>query len=259
MVLLPEALQETSGVAVSRISPGVFWTHTDERAELVAIGAAGEIRAHFALDQQVSDPEDVSVGECPGGEACLYLADTGDNAELRAPGDARILRVREPRSPAGNGALRAEVFPVRLPDGARDTEALFVLPGERVFLITKGRQHAVTVYRYPGVLRPEVVTLEEVQRLTDVPQSLLDQVTGASASPSGEVVAVRTYRALRLYDVREGALAERAGGLVNLRPLEEIQGEGVGLGPDGLVALTSEGGALGGPASLTLLRCRSAP
>lgn len=50
-------------------------------------------------------------------------------------------------------------------------------------------------------------------------------------------------------------LARRANGIVNLRTLQEIQGEAVALGPDGLVVLTSEGGPLGGPASMRLLRC----
>jgi hypothetical protein len=35
----------------------------------------------------------------------------------------------------------------------------------------------------------------------------------------------------------------------------EAQGEGVGMGLDGLVALTSEGGPGGGPGALVLLRC----
>ena len=51
-------------------------------------------------------------------------------------------------------------------------------------------------------------------------------------------------------------LAALDDGTVNLRSLQEIQGEGVGIGPDGLVALTSEGGPLGGPPSLRLMRCR---
>jgi hypothetical protein len=44
-------------------------------------------------------------------------------------------------------------------------------------------------------------------------------------------------------------------GTVNLRPLQEIQGEGVSLSSDGRVLLTAEGGPLGGPAALSELRC----
>jgi hypothetical protein len=83
-------------------------------------------------------------------------------------------------------------------------------------------------------------------------------VTGASASTDGSLVAIRTYESLQVYRVDPvgGTLAPLPNGLVNLRTLEEIQGEGVGLGPDGLVVLTSEGGPLGGPASMRLLRCQ---
>jgi hypothetical protein len=253
-VLLPAELQESSGVAVSRTSPGVLWTHIDEGATLFAIDAQGAVLARFGVDARTRDPEDLAAGACADGGACLYLADTGDNGEQRQ--DARIVRVREPTSLAAPGTLPADVFPVRLPDGPRDIEAIFVLPGERVYLVTKGRAHAVTVYRYPGALRPEAVTLEEVQRLTDGPRSLLDQVTGASASADGTLVAVRTYQALSFYRVVEGRLVLMERGLVNLRSLEEVQGEGVGLGAGGAVWLTAEGGPLGGPAALRALSCR---
>lgn len=263
-VVLPDVLSETSGAAVSRADPGVIWTQVDERAELYAVDARGTLLATFPIRRREPvegrewpdrDWEDMELAPCGEGHSCLYFADTGDNQERRPDGSARIVRVTEP-DPEDPGPLEADVFPVRLPDGARDVEALFVLPGERVHLVTKGRRHAVTVYRYPGPLRADTVTLEEVQRLSNGPRSLLDQVTGASASEDGSVVAVRTYQALELFEVRADTLARRPSGVVNLRSLQEIQGEAVALGPDGLVALTSEGGPLGGPASMRLLRCR---
>jgi len=253
--LLPDALQEASGVAASAVVPGLLWTHNDEGSDLFALDTLGTVLARFTLSARARDPEDLAVAACAGG-SCLYLADTGDNDERREPGDARILRVREPEAVPGGGRLDADVFPVRFPEGPRDIEAIFVLPGERVYLVTKGRRDAVSVYRYPGALRADTVTLEEVQRLSDGAQSLLDQVTGASTTAAGDVVAVRTYQALRFFDVRDGRLVLREGGVVNLRPLEEVQGEGVALGAGGAVWLTSEGGPLGGPAALRGLRCR---
>jgi hypothetical protein len=199
----------------------------------------------------------MDVAACGSG-SCLYLADTGDNAEAREAGSIRIVRLAEPGQSRGNAdapELEAQVFPMRLPDGARDIEALFVLPGERIHLVTKGRRHPLTVYRYPPPLRPDTVTLEEVQQLSDGPRSLLAQVTGASASADGSLVAVRTYQSLEFFTVVADTLARRPNGVVNLRPLEEIQGEAVALGPDGLVVLTSEGGPLGGPPSMRILRC----
>lgn len=255
--VLSRELAETSGVAVGRRDPAVLWTHNDGDSDLYALDRSGQVVARFTLGEETRDWEDIEIAACGDGGACLYLADTGDNAERRPPGSIRILRVPEPSLEApSDESLAADVFPIRLPDGPLDVEALFVLPGEVPYVVTKGGSRAVTVYRYPGPLRPDTVTLEEVQTLTDGPRSLLDRVTGASASPDGRWVAVRTYRSLQFYRAENGRLLPVDRGRVNLRTLEEIQGEGVAVGPDGFVALTSEGGPLGGPPSLRLLRCR---
>lgn len=258
---LSRELVETSGAAIGRRSPDVLWTHNDGHSDLYALDRRGAILGRFEIEDRLSDWEDLDVGACATAGSCLYLADTGDNGERRPDGNVRILRTAEPSvRPGVTGLVSAlDAFPVRLPDGPRDVEALFVLPDEAVYLVTKGANHPVTVYRYPGALRPDIVTLEEVQRLTDGPEPLLNRVTGASASPDGSWVAIRTYQALRFYRPEDGRLVPVEGGLVNLRTLREIQGEGVGVGPDGLVALTSEGGPLGGPPSMRLLRCRLVP
>ena len=257
--VLTRELGESSGIAVGRVSPDVLWTHNDGDSDLYALDRSGRVVARFDVPVRMRDWEDLEIAECADGGSCLYLADTGDNGERRPAGDIRIVRVREPSIGAGTDERRtldADVFPVALPDGPRDVEALFVLPGGTPYLVTKGANDPVVVYRYPGPLRSDTVTLEEVQRLTDAPRQLLDRVTGASASPDGRWVAIRTYRALQFYRVDDGRLVHAEGGLANLRSLAEIQGEAVGIGPDGFVALSSEGGPLGGPPSMRLLRCR---
>ena len=259
-IVLDRELDETSGVALGRREPGVLWTHNDGNSDLFALALDGRVAARYDIATRLSDWEDIETADCPLAGSCLYLADTGDNAESRPDGRARILRIAEPTLEAADpaAALEADVFPVRFPDGPRDVEALFVLPGEAVYLVSKGAGDPVTVYRYPGPLRPDTVTLEEVQRLSDGREQLLNRITGASASPDGQYVVLRTYQALRWYRVDAGRLVLADNGLVNLRTLREIQGEGVGVGPDGLTALTSEGGPLGGPPSLRFLRCRLA-
>ena len=243
---------------MSRRDPSAVWTHNDDGSVLFAVDAGGRILSEHQLPLDLLDWEDAEIADCATG-SCLYLADTGDNAERRGPGSIRIVRVAEPdprvSAPEEGEPLDADVFPIALPDGPRDVEALFVLPGERVHVITKGRQHPLTVYRYPGLLRPDTVVLEEVQRLSSGPMTLLAQVTGASATRDGSLVLVRTYQALEVFRVDADTLARRENGIVNLRTLQEIQGEAVAAGPDGRVVLTSEGGPLGDPASLRVLRC----
>ncbi len=251
---LPDALGEASGVAVSLRHPGVFWMHNDADSPLFAVDAEGRELARFRLPVPLRDWEDVAVASCSDGGSCLWAADVGDNYEERD--DAKLVRFPEPDPDAGVDTLpAAEVFPVAYPDGPRDVEALVVLPGERVLLITKGRDDPVTVYRYPPPLRPgERVTLEEVQRLSERSRILPRQLTGGASDPSG-LVALRTYEALRFYRMDGDTLASLDDGTVNLRTLSERQGEGVGLGLDGQVVLTSEAGPGGGRGSMALLRC----
>ncbi len=256
---LPEALHESSGVASSRIHPGVIWTHNDGvEPFLYALNEEGELLARITVSGAgMWDWEDLSAGACPSG-SCLYLADTGDNQEVRPK--TQLIRVSEPEGLHTDTVLSAEVFPMALPDGPRDIEAVFVLPGEEVFFISKGRAHPLTVYRYPKPLRQnEVVVLEEVQLLSDASRPIPSQVTGADASPDGRLVVVRTYEAMAFFDVHDGRLVPREGGRVVLRTLEEPQGEGVAIGPEGRVLLTTESGNFGGLAALRTLHCREEP
>ncbi|RMH13597.1 MAG: hypothetical protein D6701_12160, partial [Gemmatimonadetes bacterium] len=185
---LPHRLEETSGAAVSIADPRLVWTHNDSGhpAELFALTLDGRVEGHVELDAPALDWEDIAVARCTAG-ACIYVADTGDNIEVRT--SVSILRLPEP-DPHEHTTAHAQVFPVRLPDGPRDVEALFVLPGERVYLVSKGRSHPATVYRYPGQLRPDTVTLIEVQNLSQGPLAPPRMVTGADASLDGSRVLV---------------------------------------------------------------------
>jgi hypothetical protein len=248
---------------VSLAHPGVLWTHNDAGSVLFAADADGNVLARFPVEPRLVDWEDIALAPCPGGGSCLYMADLGDNYEERK--SLKILRVAEP-DPAGvetsgpghtaREPLQADVFPVLLPDGPRDIEAMLVLPGERILAVTKGRNDPVTVYRYPGPLRPDTVTLEEVQRLTPGPRILPRQVTGGAVFPDRRLAVLRTYESLRFYEVQADTLVPLEDGLVNLRPLAEPQGEGVGLGLGDEMFLASESGPIGGIGSVVGLRCR---
>jgi hypothetical protein len=251
---LPNALRETSGVAVGVRSPGLIWTHNDgdRRAYLYVIAADGDVQARIEVDRSFNDWEDIDRGRCDLG-ACLYLADTGDNNERRD--NIRLFRLAEPDA-EDDEEVDAERYRMELPDGPRDIEAMYVLPNEQIFFVTKGRNHPVTIYRYPLPLRSdEVVTLVEVQRLTTDRVARARMVTGASATLDGSTVAIRTYETLEFFSVTAGErLLESDLGRVDLRSLGEAQGEGVGFGADGTVVLTSES-AGGVGASLTFLSC----
>lgn len=253
-IALPASVPESSGAAIGRRDPEVIWTHNDSGGEptIYAVSRSGQALGQVRLtDAQNYDWEDIAIGQCVAG-SCLYLADVGDNPEDRS--EIVVYRVDEP-APADTQTAPAEIFRMRYPDRPRDAEAVFVLPGERLYIVSKGRSDAVALFRYPGSLRSdEVVTLERVQEITDSRPSLPDQVTGASASPDGTMVAIRTYAALHLYGVNGDVLSQSPVLSQSLRTLGEPQGEAVALGRDGDIVLTSEAGQGSGP-SMALIRC----
>ena len=255
--LLPPAVHESSGVAASVRYPGVYWTHNDSGGEpvLYAVDRRGTLLGAVRVEgARNRDWEDLALGPCGEGH-CLYIGDVGDNREVRE--DPAVYRVPEP-DPSDARTLPADRFPVRLPDGPRDIETLYVLPGERLFLATKGRNHPVELYRAPAPLPEpgEPVHLESVQELTGRSPALPRLVTGGAATADSTVVALRTYETLRFYRPdEEGRLEPLPGGLVNLRHLREPQGEAVGFLPEGGVVLTSEAGPWGERGMIAFLEC----
>ena len=262
-ISLPEELEETSGVTVSLSQPDVLWTHNDDGSVLTAMNSVGEIISRIRIRPSLTDWEDIATSSCAGGKSCLYLADTGDNLERRSAGEISIRRLEEPDLDSPNFRVTlnqqipevdTDVFPVRLPDGPRDIEALLVLPEEDIYVSTKGRNGPVAVYRYPPPLRPDTVTLELVQELSPGARVIPRQVTGGSVSPEGDILALRTYESLQFFEFVADTLVPIKDGHIDLRPLLEAQGEGIAIGPGGLLVLTSE--AVGEtPPQMNLMHC----
>ncbi|HEV2149960.1 MAG TPA: hypothetical protein VGR37_21360 [Longimicrobiaceae bacterium] len=253
---LPPEVDESSGLAESRRTPGVFWTHNDSGGDpvLFAVDARGRLLGTVTVaGAENRDWEDVATGPCPAG-TCLYVADTGDNE-----GDRRTVHVYRIPEPAPNAGATApaERITLRYPRVAHDAEAIFVLPDGALYLVTKGRRSPVEVYRAPAPLQAggEVV-LQRVGRLSTEEPGRINQVTGAAATPDGKRVVVRTYTGLYLFRTEEllrgdDPAAER----VDLAGLGEPQGEAVEIRADGTVFLTSESPGKGEPATMARLAC----
>jgi hypothetical protein len=256
---LPENVKEASGVAFSRTLHGVLWTHNDSghEPELFGLDATGQELATFPVGVGMRDWEDIAVGPCADG-SCVYMADIGDNSRGSEP---LALFVAPEPSAAGERVGPVRTYTARFPDGRlRDAEAIFVLPGGEVYLISKGTRTPVDLFRWPTPLREGApVTLVHVRQLAPTPAQPGDRVTGASASPDGRFVAVRTYSLLNVYRTTDlvGPSPAPPAPLrrTDLIPLGEAQGEGVALADDGTVALVSEGHGRHVPGTLALLRC----
>ena len=253
-------LSESSGIAVSRVLPGVLWTHNDSGDDpwLYAVDSTGALLGTYAVaGARAVDWEDIALGGCPDSpQPCLYIADTGDNSGSRARVDIYV--VAEPASlpaPGEDGeALPAHRLRLRYADGPQDVEAVAVTPSGALLLISKGRRGAIGVYRIQAsdVLEDSVV-VERIQELDIVPQrGFGHQVTGAAVSPDGTRAVVRTYIELAFYHLTEDELLiEGPKCLVAGR---ELQGEAVDFIDDSTLVLTSEA-VLGRRGVISIVRC----
>lgn len=251
---LPAEMEETSGLAMAG---GLLWTHNDSGSDpvLYALTPSGQPVGNVPVPGARNlDWEDLAAGPCPSG-TCLYIADIGDNEGSRR--SVALYRIPVPDS--GVAVPEAERFSFRYPGGGRDAESLFILPAGDPIVVTKGRRHAVAVYRYPLPLGAgESARVERVRRLSSGPLPRDEQVTGASISPDGDWVALRTYTALLLYRTSEllGG-GDASPHTVDLTHLGEPQGEGVAIGENGRIYLTTEGSD-GAPPSFSALDCSAA-
>ena len=256
-VALPEALDESSGVAWSGGRADVFWTVNDgSEGVLYAVDTTGALLGRVeTTGMRLQDVEALAGGQC-GDQYCLYLADTGDNLERRD--QVAVHRLPEPGVSASSAQRRA--FPARFPHGARDVEALFVLPGERVYLLSKGRTAAPTLYRYPGPLGADsVVVLESVGALGRRAASFTGRITGATRmTGADDLVLIRSYESMELLQVTPEGIRSVPGSRLDLRFLQEAQGEAVSARDDGHVVLTSEAGPLTSTGTFRILDCRTA-
>lgn len=255
LALLPHS-PESSGAALASRAPGIIWTHDDSgEPAIVALDTNGNARARVRVTgARLVDWEDIAVGPCPAG-SCVYIADIGDNAANRR--EIMVYRVPEP-SLTDRRTRPAEAFRATYPGGARDSEALFVLPDGAMFVVSKGETGPVVLYRFPSSSRIGAATrLERVATLAtgNVPRKL--RITGASASPDGRWVVLRTLGALFFYRADRLTKGIVGGALeFDVQRLQEVQGEGVALDSNGTIYVTGEGIGKGRPGTFGVLRCQ---
>jgi hypothetical protein len=222
-------IRETSGLAISRRTPGVLWTHNDSgnAAVLFAIDTAGVVRGRVRVPIRARDWEDVSAARCQAGD-CLYIADIGDNRVARR--QIQIYRVPEPAVTETETAA-PEVFNATYADGPHNAEAMFVI-GADLFIVTRDR--------VGGLYRSTLSSSRDLS-FTRVGPLGLGGVTDAETSRDGRSVVVRTSYEAVFYRPAD-LLARRFVPYLSIPigALKEPQGEGVAFDGDKLY-LSSEG------------------
>jgi hypothetical protein len=277
VVVLPDVLNESSGLAVSRTQPGVLWSHNDsgDGPNLYAIDLSGRVLATIPVGKAAArDWEDIASGPCPAGLAatprerrtpsCLYVADIGDNDRVRK--ELTVYVLAEPRLAAGNqkpAAAVAQSFRYRYPDQPQDSEAFAVLPNGDATIVTKGRVGTIEFFGLSGAAIARALTSGEL--LTASPQgdtgivpnqSISRLVTAAAVSPDGTTLAVRTYREVYFYGLTQGREGRRWRHLGQPCFLDdaEPQGEAIDYLDADTLLLTSER-SRGRPGTIHRLQC----
>ena len=246
------ALDELSGLAASRVHPGVLWAIEDSGspAALVALDATGaDLGTHLVRGATNTDWEDLAAGPGPDPDrSYLYIGDIGDNRSARPA--VTVYRVPEPEgAPTDDGRplTGAEALRFTYPDGPADAEALLVDPvtGDLVIVTKEIDGRSTVLHAAAAALRPgRPITLEEAGEI-DVPgpRLTLDNaallpgtlVTGGDVAPAGDVVVLRTYRSVLAYQRPDGMpLADALlGDPCFARQTNEPQGEAIAFAADG--------------------------
>lgn len=243
------ALNEASGLAPSRRTPGVLWTHNDSDPDGPRVYAFAAADARYLgrwslTGATVTDWEDLAVGpgKRPGGHD-LYVGDIGDNAAVRP--DVTVYRVAEPAvdlarpQPVDAALPGVEALVFTYPQGqAHDAETLLVDPvrGD-LCVVTKRLDGLSEAYCAAAPLASGALTLAASLDVGSL-------ATGGSVSPDGRLVAIRTYFDARVWrrDLAGPLAAAFAGPSCALPLVFEMQGEALGFAADGLGYYTvSEG------------------
>jgi hypothetical protein len=243
----PKELTEISGMAASRLNPGVLWVANDgDSGWLYAIRTSGKLAGALKLPVRVLDVEEIALGVGPeAGVDYLYIGDIGDNDERRP--EISLVRVPEPvLEGAGTVSLRTEdceQFRLVYPDGSHNAEAMFVDPAtHKLYIVTKEARGARLYEIAIGKLRSG-----ERNALMLVAELDVDYVSAAAISPDGSLVVLRREDRGWLWFWRPGqSVADVLRGPPRPVPVrgrrQDKNGEAITFRPDGACYYTlSEG------------------
>ncbi len=236
-------LTESSGIAPSRVRPGVFYTHNDsgDTARFFAFTLDNPKLEEFDVENaEARDWEDVATATVKG-KSYVYCGDIGDNKEKRKA--IHIYRVPEPKSGGGKVAADQDLE-LAYPDGAHNAETLLVQPetGD-ITIVIKSQNKTSGVYFLPAPRRSGSFELKKIGEIDlELALSPARLITGGAISADSKHLVLRTYLAAYEFEV-----PARFNDWVRSKPRvvalnHDPQGEGITYRLDGkCLVTTSEG------------------
>jgi hypothetical protein len=231
-------LLEISGVAASRINPGILYIHNDSgnSAQVYLTDGTGANKGTLSLTTVGNrDWEDIAVGPGPiAGKSYIYIADIGDNDTKYS--SVFVYRFPEPdltgiALPLVTNITAVDMIELKYPDGPRNAETLMVDPLTKDIYIASKESNISKIYtaRYPQSITSATV-------LSPVVQLYFNKATGGDISPDGTEILLRSTDAIWYWKLAAGTGI--SAGLIT-KPQHapyannEPQGEGVGFAADG--------------------------
>lgn len=250
-VVRDSRIAEASGIAVGLRNPDVLYVQNDsgDSARFFAIDkSSGRTRAEIDVPGATNhDWEDIAVAPDVRGVPSVWLADIGDNREVRT--SVQIYRVDEPKLSAGTNltikAGLAQRWDFRYPDGPHNAEGFTIDPVHRLmYVVTKSETNKTKVFSASLTPSGTEQTFEQAGSIVFPAESFFqgaNLVTGAAYSPNLQLFVVRTYLAAFWWRVPDGDVtrALKAAPTGFATPFE-TQAEGIGFDGDHLW-LNSEG------------------
>lgn len=201
--LADKRINESSGLAVSWRTDGLFWTHNDsgDGPELFAIDRAGKTRCTLKLQgASALDWEDLCSFHLDQ-KSWLLVADTGDNYRRR--GILTLYLIEEPpvdlaaKTPLAISLKPAQTIRLRYADGCHDVESVaFDVATRTIYLLSK-RNFNKSLYALKLPAQNDPATVHTLKFVARVPDLLMPN--GMDISADGRLAVVCTYTHALLY------------------------------------------------------------
>ncbi|MCY0988760.1 cell wall anchor protein [Nannocystis sp. ILAH1] len=230
------AIVEPSGLAASRVSPGVIYVHNEDTTAVVAISAsnASTLGTFAVAGVTPADWEDVATGPCPTGK-CIFMGDIGRSSANfpTPPSTFAVYRIPEPDVAGGqtSGNLTAEKFPFQYPDSPKDAESIMVHPttGD-IYVITKSSTGLSKAYKMPNPLpapntMSTLIFVANLQLPTNGDPNF-SYATAAAIHPCANRFLLRTYRTVYEFRAAPNAAFETAFAATPVALTDTVEGQG---------------------------------